>query len=87
MRNLTKGVRLSMAKGAVEDAATLLLYLWAEEPDAARLRETTLELADRFPLAESAAEVLRGAALACARRGRLSSAEGLAAREVGVWRA
>ncbi|MFI9008772.1 hypothetical protein ACIGNX_16240 [Actinosynnema sp. NPDC053489] len=87
MADVMKGVRVCMARGAVEDAATLLLHLWAEAPGTARLRETSLELADRFPLAEPAAEVLRCAALTSAGRGALPAAAELARREVGVWRA
>ncbi|XVS64616.1 hypothetical protein ACQPYE_00695 [Actinosynnema sp. CA-299493] len=87
MDRVMKGVRSCMARGAVENAATLLLHLWSETPDLARLRETTLEFADRFPLADSAAEVLRCAAVTSAERGRLPAAEELAKREVGVRRA
>jgi hypothetical protein len=87
MDRVMKGVRACMAKGAVEDAATLLLHLWAEDPDLRGLREVSVELADRFPLSDSAAEVLRTAALSSAERGLLPAAEELARREVGVRRA
>ncbi|MER5261381.1 hypothetical protein ABTZ99_04750 [Actinosynnema sp. NPDC002837] len=87
MDKVMKGIRACMTKGAVEDAATLLLHLWAEAPDVAGLRETSVELADRFPLSDSAAEVLRAAALSSAERGLLPAAEELAKREVGVRRA
>lgn len=82
-----KGVRACMAKGAVEDAATLLLHLWAEAPGASGLSELSVELADRFPLSEPAAEVLRAGAVATAGQGLFEVAARLAARELGVWRA
>ncbi|WP_157620000.1 hypothetical protein [Saccharothrix sp. NRRL B-16348] len=87
MEKVLKGARSCMTRGRADNAATLLLHLWSETPDAAGLRETSLELADRFPLDESAAEVLRRAAVTSAERGRLPVAEELARRALGVWRA
>ncbi|MEU4743302.1 hypothetical protein AB0G02_22960 [Actinosynnema sp. NPDC023658] len=76
-----------MSRGKVENAATLLLHLWSESPGMAGLPEVSVELADRFPLAESAAEVLRCGAVTSAERGLLPVAAELAKREVGVRRA
>ncbi|WP_367133623.1 hypothetical protein [Saccharothrix sp. HUAS TT1] len=87
MNRVLKGVRTCMARGAVDDAATLLLHLWSEEPATPGLRETSVELADRFPLSESAAEVLRCATVTSAERDWLPAAVELAKREVGVRRA
>ncbi|XVS62332.1 tetratricopeptide repeat protein [Actinosynnema sp. CA-299493] len=86
-------VRFHMMQGEVEEAVRSLVDEWpgalAEgcADDVVRLHETTLELADRFPLAEAVSHVLHRATVAYARAGDFTAATVTAARMVSVWRA
>ncbi|MFF5094578.1 MULTISPECIES: MSCRAMM family adhesin SdrC [Actinosynnema] len=75
------------------DAATLLGHLWANlsvdstTQEVGRLRATTIELADRFPLAPEASAALHCAMLTYAQVGVYDTAELMAERMLSVWRA
>ncbi|WP_433262728.1 hypothetical protein ACQPZF_30275 [Actinosynnema sp. CS-041913] len=59
----------------------------SQEIDAVRFHSLSLELADRFPLAESASKLLYQATVAYARMNDFAAATATAARMVSVWRA
>lgn len=85
--------RSLMTYGEVGDAAALLGHLWASlSPESTthevdRLRTTTIELADRFPLAPEVSAALHCAMLTYAQVGAHDTAELMAERMLSVWRA
>lgn len=86
-------VRFQTMQGEVEEAAHSLLHVWpgalteGRADDVVKLHDTTLELADRFPVAEAVSHVLHRATVAYARAGDFTAATVTAARMVSVWRA
>ncbi|MBW4717039.1 tetratricopeptide repeat protein [Saccharothrix obliqua] len=86
-------VRLRMIKGEVGEAADALAALWAllargdRGIDVAKLHSVSIELADRFPLAEPVSMLMHHATVAYAQLGDFLAATSTAARMVSVWRA
>ena len=86
-------VRFHMMQGKVEQAAGSLAHEWAAGPteggadDIVKLHNTTLELADRFPVTEVVSGVLHRATAFYAGTGNFVSAAVTAGRMVSVWRA
>ncbi|MEV0682210.1 hypothetical protein AB0I60_37405 [Actinosynnema sp. NPDC050436] len=80
-------------KGEVDQAAEVLGVLWAALPSGrseihrTRLHGVSLELADRFPMAESVSTLLYKATVAYGQMDDFPAATTTASRMVSVWRA